>query len=220
MKVLKINQDDSPQESIIATSVGTVKDRNKDWFRVVNDNGFEQEVTVALSCLIHPKKGDVVALLSPPNRPGFITSVLGRESNTPLDIYSPRSIRIESEQIISVSSKEETNLSSVGDLKIGANQMFLSSPVMKFIADEVGVVVRIAKVVGDQINGNFRTVTTTLESLFQNAKNVFRNTKDVENVQCGTMTTKVEGFSVTQCKDGVILAENDLRIDGERVHVG
>ena len=91
---------------------------------------------------------------------------------------------------------------------------------VKFIADEVGVVVRIAKVIGDQINGNFRTVTTTLESLFQNAKNVFRNTKDVENVQCGTMTTKVEGFSVTQCKDGVILAENDLRIDGERVHVG
>jgi len=219
MKVLEINQA-RLQAPTIATSVATVKDCSKDRFRVVNDNGLEEEVTVALSCLIHPQKGDLVALLSPPNRTGFITSVLGRESNAPLDIHSPRSIRIESEQMVSVSSREETNLSSVGDLKISASQMFLSSAMMKFVADEVGVVVRRAKLIGDQVNGNFRTVTTTLESLFQNAKNVFRNTKDVETVQCGTLTTKVEGFAVTHCKDGVILAENDMRVDGERVHVG
>tara|TARA_Y100001960_G_scaffold311628_1_gene372381 strand:+ start:2043 stop:2702 length:660 start_codon:yes stop_codon:yes gene_type:complete len=219
MKVLEIKQTD-PQEPIIATSIGTVKDCNQDRFRVVNDSGFEEEVTVALSCVIRPEKGDVVALFSPPHRLGFITTVLERESDKPLDIYTARSIRIESEQAIRVSSQEETDLSSAGDLKISANQVFLSSPMMRFIADEVGVVVRMAKVIGDQINGNFRTVTTTLESLFQNARNVFRTTKDLENVQCGTMTTKVEGFSVTHCKDGVILAENDMRVDGERVHVG
>ena len=47
MKVLEIKQTD-PQEPIIATSIGTVKDCNQDRFRVVNDSGFEEEVTVAL----------------------------------------------------------------------------------------------------------------------------------------------------------------------------
>ncbi len=219
MKVLEINQA-LLQDPTITTSFGTVKEVDKGCFWVKCDSGFEREVTVALSCVIHPKKGDLVALFLPSHRPGFITSVLERESDEPLDIYSSRSIRIESEQTVRVTSKEETDLSSLGDLKISANQVLLNSSLMKFISDEVGVVVRRAKLIGDQVNGNFRTVTTTLESLFQNAKNVFRNTKDVENVQCGTMTTKVEGFSVTHCKDGVILAENDMRVDGERVHVG
>jgi hypothetical protein len=201
-------------------TVGVIEEElNQDEF-LVSIGDLPVRASVAVSCMISPIVGDEVAFLGGDEGVAFITSVLSREESADLTIRSVRKISIHSENELKLSSSSDITVASQQNLSWSGDTSSLTARAFRVYIDELDGVVRRLSFAGDHMESCFKNINSTIETLVQNAKSVFRNTKDLENIRCGSMTTKVEGFSVTQCRNGAITAEDDFRIDGERVHVG
>jgi len=84
----------------------------------------------------------------------------------------------------------------------------------------VSATVREVSVIGGTIETVFNRVKSNAVDCFQYAKNLFRQTHETECVQSGSFAQKVAGSHLSEASYVAIVAKKDVRVDGERIHVG
>jgi hypothetical protein len=174
----------------------------------------------AFSCLVHPEIGDKVLSVLLPSGGASILAILEREQSQTtrlkfegdVDISSSRSIRMVAGQRLDALSGVEINLDS--------KQFSLRSKVSSVIFDRLTVT-------GDEAShtiGKIRVMAKYLETVSETSKQVmkhsFRLVSGLDSVSAGEVLQNIKKRFTVQSRQVSLLAKDDAKLNGKRVHLG
>ncbi len=166
----------------------------------------------AKSCLLAPDLGDSVLLCTDALGNSFILAVLcGAQDAGTLEFQGD--LRLQVRQ---------------GDLSLATErELRLTADTCAVTAREGRATLGAVQWLAETVQGQCRRLTLaaqsceqSLHSLSQRLGSLFRSTAEHEEVQSVSRRVLVEENHVLQCKNSVLLAEEDARIDAEQIHLG
>ncbi|MGM0423815.1 MAG: DUF3540 domain-containing protein [Thermodesulfobacteriota bacterium] len=166
----------------------------------------------AAGCLLKPRTGDkVLASISQDN--SYIISVLERnpESEPNLDLAAGTVIS---------SASGDLSLAAAGKLSCGADRLEMSSRRAEITTDSISFTSRLFKAQVRVFKTIAEEIDTVAKDLTQRLVSVFRQTKEHEECQAGSKRQLVEETWTMQSKNAVVTADEDVRVDGELIHMG
>ncbi|MGL1932062.1 MAG: DUF3540 domain-containing protein [Desulfotalea sp.] len=167
----------------------------------------------AVSCFVAPEVGDTV-LLSLDTQPDvWVLSVLERLSSV------PKTVELDGDSILRVNN---------GSLTISAaDELNCISKKTALYADETEVVVTTAKLTAVLFTSNVERVKRVAgyvddisREFTRRVKNYFRFTEEHEECQAESSRILVEETMTIHSKNSVIVSKENVKIDGELIHMG
>jgi len=197
---------------------------------------------IAISRLSPLKKGDEVLITSQSLSEAYITGIFSKpESSNKLEVKgayaksvkNTRSTTEESLQVYSsthellFSYNPQTQTSMVnipkgnlelntaqGDINLNAaNKIKLNGKSLEMDANKLKLNVGFANLV-------FERLETSTNTLIENAKNVFRNVKQLTQLRSGRMRTLVDETYHFKANKALLKAEEDYKIKAEKINLG
>jgi len=172
---------------------------------------------VAVSCLLEPAAGDVV-LLSRSPRASYVLGILERQTSD-RRIQAAGALTIAAEDL-HLSGTRQTTLDSRGRTSI-------ASPELGFAADSTTLHTADVNVTSDTARADFGSVRLRSETMqvvagriVQCAKQVLRRVEDVETLHVGQLVQRVRRNLFCRAHRVNMTSRKDMRIDGERIHMG
>ncbi|MFP4587950.1 MAG: DUF3540 domain-containing protein [Desulfohalobiaceae bacterium] len=194
-----------------ALEYGRVEGLQEDCFLLRTQWG-RVECKRAAGCLLKPGIGDLV-LASLSQDKSYIISVLER------NLESEPHLDLEAGTVIS-SACGDLSLAAAGRLNCGADRIEMSSRSAEITTESISFTskvfraqVRVFKTIAEEIDTVARDLTQRLVS-------VFRQTREHEECQAGSKRQLVEETLTLQSKNAVVTADEDVRVDGELIHMG
>lgn len=190
---------------------GTVVRATAEEYRVGTSWG-EVACRRAAGCLLQPAPGDTV-LTSVNASASYILTVLERGSGTDpvLDLEPGAVIR---------SRSGDLGLQAAGILNCTARQIEAHSQNTDITSDTVSCTSRIFTVQARVLKSIAEHIDTVAKDLSQRLGSLFRHTKEHEECQAGSKRELVDETLSIQSKNTVLTADEDVRIDGELIHMG
>jgi len=172
---------------------------------VTLDDGEQVHALQATSCLLAPVIGDMVLVYKGPER-SFMLSVLSRDADVIAEIG------VSGAQEIAVKTKGSLTLSAP-EVKIGARRlMVVTESLMQTGKQLVNHFSRSLETYVDKIV-SARTITTTAQSRSSAIK-------EAETLKAGVLVQNIDSVATQNSDISMITAEQDVRLDAERVSVG
>jgi len=184
----------------------------------VQISGSSYKARRAVSCLLEPEPGDVVALVS--TQEGvFITDVLVRSDTAGAGAR------------VSVCGEDGTPqdvVLSAGSLKIEAGQSFeAEAKTMLFRFEKLLMTGRQLALVGEKLLTSMKDLVTTakkqlasFETTSTRARNRVDRVDETDQLRAGTIQTKADSVALTQAGSSLTVAKEDIRLDGKRISMG
>lgn len=176
--------------------------------------------TLAFSCLVTPEAGDKVLInvagkenhiLAIVERPQSNDMKLGFSGNVSMEAASG-DIKLTAAKSVSVVSGEQATIASA-DLKVSALKTQIHSDKMA--------------VSGDELNSQWREITSVsqavnmiVDRLTQRLKNCFKRVEGVEQKTSQNYLQTIDKTMSIRSRDAMVTARKDVKIDGERIHMG
>ena len=176
----------------------------------------------AASCLLDPCPGDTVLIICDDSGTHFILAVLKRENATVgADMVFDGPVKI-------CVKNGGLDLSADHDLSIASRgALFLASDMIGVHADrgeakigELSLVSKILKTHIEYVKSVAVTVDEIYRKLTQRLENCFRFIKDQEEVQSGSSRYLAEDLMTMHAKNSLIVAEEHVTINAEKIHLG
>lgn len=186
--------------------VGTVMAVGERSFEV-HCGGTTLLATRAVSCLVEPENGDLVAVKST-NDPEFtfIVEVLSRPSSSDARICAAGNLTVETLGRFSVATGNGIELVSKQDISAMAQKVNVT-------AQDGNAVLGQASLVADAL-------TTSLDRLKQTVKRAYRHITESEHVRAGQIDCKTSGNLRLHGKNTLITATELVKADGQQIHMG
>lgn len=171
----------------------------------------------AASCLLEPMAGDLVALLST-DEGVFISDVLVRREGT----TEPFRISVSADGVV------QDAVIAAENLKIEAGETFESSArKMSFRFEEILMAGRQLAFVGTKLLTSMQEVVTTakkqlasFETTSTRARNRVDRVDETDQLRAGSIQTQADSVALTQAGTSLIVAKEDIRLDGKRISMG
>jgi len=207
-------------DAAVGLVYATITGRADKWFFVNSPDPSLSRAIRADSCLIEPENGDTVLVCKGGNQTSYVLAVLARATPTQATLKLPGEIALHTSQ---------------GQLQVQAEQLELTARQRVAV---VGAQVEVVGVQGDvrfqqmntsaqQVNARFGTVssvahsiTTTVGRLVQKARDSFRWTENLEETRAGRVRMQVKDRFHLKSKHSTMLAEGQVKIDGEKIDLG
>lgn len=212
--VLPINQGTTGH-----TETATVQGGFGTEFMVHSGNGVVR-ASVAFSCLVTPEPGDVV-LLSCHGGQNHILSILQRPEQQDMTLAFPANVKMQAKA-------GNVELTSVNKLALtGAEQTQITSSELDVKAMNTQIYSEQMSVVGDKASSQWREVNSIVgafsliaERVTQKLKNSFKMVEGVDQQTSQNLLQTIGKTLSIRSRDAVITARKDVKIDGERIHMG
>jgi len=172
----------------------------------------------AVSCLVQPESGDQV-LISQHSHGHYILAVLSRQQ-TAVEIRLPADATLHTEGRLNLQAKQGVRLSSAEAIDVTAPQLNLTGLQTRIQADTLAVTAPTLSADHDQVEFRARQVSSWTQRLIQRADTVMRWVEGVETAHIGQFVKHVRQAYLMNAQNTVITARGDVRIDGERIHMG
>lgn len=175
--------------------------------------------TVAPSCLLAPEAGDVVALCCSEDA-AYITHIL-KKATTTANIRVNGDLNIaSSEGEIRLQGKAGIRISSPGTITTTSDKLQEFSIHHDLRTETLNVSGKQMKVDAHTTQFFSRMTSIVVDDLYQRARQAVKLIENIENHTVGTLIQQVKTHLNIRSKNMVITAEEDVRIDGERIHMG
>ena len=174
--------------------------------------------TCAVSCLVQPESGDKV-LVSSNGQEHYILAVLARTDSSIVLNFSGET-RFQSDGPLTLQSEQGVTVASSNSVNLTAHNLQLTAIQTQISAQSLGVTAPTLKADHDEVEFRARTVTTWAQRLFQHADTVVRWVEGVETAHIGQLVKHVRQAYLLNAQNTVITARGDVKIDGERIHMG
>ena len=192
----------------------------KDEYQLVDNS---QVITAkrAASCLVKPDKNDSVMYFKDQNDNCYIMAGLEsvNTNSTKLSVDKPLIVESESGDVSFV-AKENVNILSNDNLQVFTDGFVVQSKKAKLQIEDL-------ELTTDKIKSNTKSVsliasniTTVAETITQRCKSSFRFIEKLDQLKAGSMMQKVHNLFSSQSRQAVILAEEDVKVDAKRIHMG
>lgn len=179
-----------------------------------------QRCTLAVSCLVKPQTGDRV-LVCRQGPEGSLLAILERPQGQERVLSFPGDLRLEV-------PRGEASLACAGDLRLTsarslkltaaelaltANETSLASAAVTLVANQVKASARVLSLFGDRVE-------TVAQTLLQRLTRSIRLVEETDTLSAGELLHTVKRTLSLRARHALISAENDVKIDGERIHMG
>jgi hypothetical protein len=175
---------------------------------------------LAFSCFVAPEVGDKV-LVNVTESESHVIAIIERFGELDAKLSFPANATLETKAgDISIVSHGNINQTAVGEAKIFANDISMISNETKVQSDKMSLSGNTLSANWQSIQSIADVVTSTANKLIKAVKNSFTT---VENVEHKTSKNYVQNVSETtsiRSRNAIVTAEKDMKIDGERIHMG
>jgi len=158
----------------------------------------------AFSCAFTPLVGDQVSFLKSDNGQHYILHILEREQQTPAQIESEHGIQISSPEQISLQSETLDIINIKTQLTNETTQAYSKN----------------INVQADQTSLKTRILESLAERSMQKFKDSFRMIERMEQTTAKDVISNIKNVFVQRSKNADISAKGDIKINGDRIHMG
>lgn len=172
----------------------------------------------AVSCLVRPESGDKV-LVSSNGQDHYILAVLARTDSS-IALHFPGETTLNSVGPLKLHSNEGVTVASAEAVNLTAQTLRLTAIDAQVSAQSLGVNALTLKADHDEVEFRARTVSSWAQRVFQRADTVVRWVEGVETAHIGQLVKNIRQAYLMNAQNTVITARGDVKIDGERIHMG
>jgi hypothetical protein len=174
----------------------------------------------AYSCLVQPLPGDKVLISSSGNE-HYVLAIIERLDTNNMTLAFPGDVKLEAKVgAINLISSEQISLTSASKTQLTSTEIGVTTAKMNIQATECSVIGDKALSRWREVNSFSQAMNLVTERLTQRIKNSF---KTVEGLDQQTSLNFLQTIGKTlsiRSRDAVITARKDVKIDGERIHMG
>ncbi len=175
----------------------------------------------AASCLVEPRPGDRVLACRQPGGDSFVLAVLEAAAGDETVIAVEGDLRLNLDSgHFTVAAQEGIDMATAGTLETVAGQVKIDA-----LRGRINLHELIFK--GARLQAGIERVRllaasaeTVVQRLVQRAKRVFRTVEEDEIVRAGRVDVSASKTMSLSGKYTVMTARQDVKIDGERIHIG
>lgn len=176
--------------------------------------------TLAFSCLVKPEIGDSV-LVNAGDKESHILAIIDRPTNKDITMAFQGDVSMQAKSgKIDLVSHEEVGLTSAKKINMVSTELGINTAKANVQATELSVS-------GDKVVSRWRDVHSfssamnmITERLIQRIKNSFKTVEGVDQLTSQNYLQTVGKTMSVRSRDSVITARKDMKIDGERIHMG
>lgn len=210
------------KRSLPELEYGIVSRADEGGFHVDLD-GVEFLASVAFSCLVAPVAGDMVLCVTGGRETAFILAVLERRNGaaegTNLNFTGDVDLTVHGGSL-RIRAEEQMEIAAQGCIAAVASSLDLK-------VASVGGSIEKAKIEGKILESSFEEIHTlagkcieTFGFVSQKSNNSVRMVNEHDELQAGSIRYLAEGTMTVQARDIMQTAEENVRIDAEKIHLG
>jgi hypothetical protein len=190
-------------------------------FFTVETGSTEMKATKSVSCLVEPLMGDTVLMSIAPSGTCYILGILERENVGPASLVFEGDVefkakegrfRVAAQKGIDLVSAKDTALVSP-ELSINSVQAEVSIQHLSFFGTLLQGQIQKIKLIG-------QTCDSVFERVSQRVKRCYRWVDELEQLKAGQLNYLVKKLMSLRGKYSVLTAEEDVRIDGDKILMG
>ncbi len=176
--------------------------------------------SLAFSCLVSPEPGDKVLLNTSANE-SHILAIIERPDSQDIKLSFPANVALEAKAgDINLSTAQQINLVSAQKVQLTSTELAINSLDAKVRIENLSIS-------GDKASSHWREVNSIsgamhliVDRLSQRIKNSFKIVEGVDQQTSLNFLQTVGKTLSIRSRDAVITARKDVKIDGERIHMG
>lgn len=183
---------------------GTVLSKTKQGYLIKLDNGSTLLANKAFSCPFLPEDSDYVAIMRSGQKGYFITNILERTSEQPARMETDSELQISSRQSVKVQS----NSIALSSLEYTSNCQTHTQSSEKL------------SVSSKHTHFQSESVESNMIRLVQRIKDSFKIIERIEQVSAQDIIQNIKNAFIQRSKQVDITAKSDVKINGDRIHMG
>jgi len=210
--------DNAPIISEVRFLSGTINEVAKDNYSVLAE-GLPFEAKRAFDCLAKPEIGDLVLLTVTP-QDCFISQILSRTSNLPLQLAIAEDLCITSDGAIKINGQNGVQIQTSDQLELNSEKLAINNLSTRFRtlslffqAKEAESNVGRLKLIADWVEQKAETIR-------QRFTRSDRVVKEADQQQAGSLVQRVDKTASLRAEHTIIKARKDVQVDGKRIHMG
>ncbi|HSN17379.1 MAG TPA: DUF3540 domain-containing protein [Gammaproteobacteria bacterium] len=173
----------------------------------------------AASCLLQPAAGDTV-LLAEAGGSLWVLAVLVRgDSPAVLPLPADSTVKV-AQGGLKLAVQEELTLAAGKQLNAVAPEVSVQAARAGFTVGVLQLAAGLVDAVADQVKTVAGMLDTAAERVRLKAGSSHRQIEDLEHLQAGQLNYAVKTVLNMRGKHAVMSAESEVRLDGERIHLG
>jgi len=190
-------------------------------FSMVETGSAKMKATKSVSCLIEPLTGDTVLISVAPSGRCYILGILERENGGPASLVFEGDVefkakegrfRVAAQEGIDLVSAKGTALVSP-ELSINSVQADVSIQHLSFFGTFLQGQIQKIKMIGQACDSVFERVS-------QRVRRCYRWVDELDQLKAGQLNYLVKKLMSLRGKYSVLTAEEDVRIDGDKILMG
>jgi len=220
MQVANVKLEVAEPVPVAASMCAYVLSEEPDGF-VLDVEGANLFAARAVGCLVKPSPGDKVLCFVDPRDTNYVLSVLESESSECTRLSVDNNLIIESEkQDVSVVSKNNINFVTDSQLNLLCNEITISSEKGQIQIDDMTLLAKksTACVTSGRIFA--KQLETVSDNISQRFINSLKFVEKTDQIKAGNIIQSVKTLFSIKARQAIVLAEQDVKIDGERIHMG
>jgi hypothetical protein len=213
--VLPIHQKETRTENEIATIQGGFAND----YMVLSERGVFRANTV-YSCLVQPIPGDKVLIANIADE-HYILAIIERPDTNNMTLSFPGDVDFETMSgALKLTSGKQMSLTSAKKIQYTSTEIGINTASMKVQANECSVIGDKALSQWREVNSFSSVMNLVTEHLTQRIKNSFKTVDGLEQQSSLNFLQTIGKTLSIRSRDAVITARKDVKIDGERIHMG
>jgi hypothetical protein len=183
---------------------GQVQAKSKHGYIVKQHEAGTLLMQQAFSCAFTPEIDDEVSFIKSPNGQHYILNILHRNQASSAKIHSQHGIELHTSQSIDLQSSEL----SVTNIKT------------EFTSTDTQIYSQTSNIQADSISVKAKSVETIAERSLQKFKDSFRIIERIEQTSAQDIIQNIKNVFLQRSKNADISAKGDIKINGDRIHMG
>ena len=194
---------------------------SEDRFFTVETDRAEVKASKSVSCLVEPLPGDTVLLSQTASGKCYVLSILEREDQGPASLVFDGDVDLKARQgRLRLAAQEGIDLVSAKDTALISTQLSVNSvqaevniQQLSFFGNFLQGRIQKIKLIGQACDSVFERVS-------QRVKRCYRRVEELEQLTAGQLNYRVKKLMSLRGKYSVLTAEEDVRIDGDKILMG
>lgn len=185
-------------------SFGMVLSKSKQGYLIQLESGSTLLANKAFSCPFLPEYNDYVAIMRSGQKGYFITNILERSSTQPARMETESELQISSQQSVEVLSKS---------IALSSLEYTLNCQTHTQQSEKLDVSSK-------QTSFQSESVESNMTRLVQRIKDSFKMIERIEQVNAKDIIQNIKNNFIQRSKQVDITAKSDVKINGDRIHMG
>lgn len=210
-----------PRPSTQGIEHGTVRGGGEEESYMIHGSSGIFVATVAFSCLVRPIAGDKIMYTRDPEGGCYILAILERPSGSDALLSFPGDVRVESKKgTVAIAAASGIDLATGSTVTMSASEVSVSAVNGRLNVLDL-------QATGDSFTGTLNrvhlisdAVDVVAQRVTQRLKSCYRWVEEIEHITAGQMIHKVSNLFSVRARQTAITAKDDVKIDGERLHLG